>query len=134
MAKTFFFVCGGLFFLTLAAAVAFRPGAAQSGGPTYYAGVGGAAAMVVGRDLYFLSNAYPNAMPYPDPVPGSADISDVHVYNAGYGLPPATTVVLTDGAVYHWSGAVRSWQLMGTFAGPTSATSRSWGSLKTSSR
>lgn len=133
MAKKFFYVCAGLLALVLAAAVGYSAARAQTGGPIYYAGVGGACVTTVGRTLYFVSSSSFTPSAYPEPVPGGAEIVSMHVYNAGY-TEPACTVALANGEVYHWSGAIRHWYLAGSFAGTTQAKASSWGSLKSQSR
>ena len=132
MAKKFFYVCMGMLALVAAAGVGFNAARAQVGGPTYFAGVGGASAEVVGRNLLFLSTGLSNPIPtpFPEPVPGSSDIVSVLVYNAGYGVP-ATTVVLANGDTYHWNGAQPRWDLVGSFGGtPVQTLSRTWGQVK----
>jgi hypothetical protein len=100
----------GVLALVAAASVGFDSARAQVGGPVYFAGVGGASAAVVGRNLMILSTSVPTPTPFPQPVPGTADIASVLVYNAGFG-PAATTVVLANGDVYHWSGVSGRWEL-----------------------
>jgi hypothetical protein len=129
MAKSFFYVCAGVLALVVAAGLGFNSGNAQASGPVYFAGVGGASAAVVGRTLTILSTAEPTPTPFPAPVPGTSDIVSVLVYNAGY-MPPATTVVLANGDVYHWSGAVPGWALVGSYSGATPSRSTTWSELK----
>lgn len=130
MAKRFFYVCMGLLALVAAAGVGFGGARAQVGGPTYFAGAGGASAAVVGRTILVITNQGPNPIPLPEPVPGSADIASVLVYNPGH-YPPSTTVVLTNGDVYNRDGPTATWVLVGTYGGsPIPTRSESWGQLK----
>jgi hypothetical protein len=129
MAKRFFYVCLGVLALAVAGSIGFSSARAQIGGPLYFAGVGGASAAVVGRTLLVLTNSGPSPTPFPVPVPGTSAIVSVLVYNAGY-MPPATTVVLANGDVYHWSGAVPAWALVGSYSGATPSRSTSWSELK----
>jgi hypothetical protein len=129
MAKKFFYVCAGLLSIALSFAVGFSMAQAQSGSVTYFAGVGGASAAVSGRAVYYMSNGVRTPTLFPAPVPGSADVVSVLVYNGGYSVP-ATTVILADGDVYHWSGVEQSWALMGSYGGTTGAASVTMGSLK----
>ena len=130
MAKRFLYVCVGTLLLALAVAISVRPGMAQSAGQVYFAGVGGAAAFVSGHNVYYVSSAAAHVTAFPEQVPGGAGIVSVLVYNAGYD-PPATTVVLADGSVYHWSGVSQGWTFVGSLTGgATSVRSMSWGQLK----
>ncbi|HXJ69440.1 MAG TPA: hypothetical protein VNM39_11080 [Verrucomicrobiae bacterium] len=130
MARKFFYVCMGLLCVCAALGVGFRAARAQNSGVRYFAGVGGASAAVIGRTILVITNQGPTASPFPDAVPGSADIASVLVFNAGY-VPPSTTVVLVNGDVYYRDGGAATWSFMGTYGGsPIPAREESWGQLK----
>jgi len=130
VARKFFYMCAGLLCLCVLLGFGFRAVRAQTANVGYFAGTGGAAAAVVGRTIVIITNQGPNPIPFPEPVPGSADIASVLIYNPG-NYPPSTTVVLTNGDVYNRDGPTATWALVGTFGGsPIPTKDESWGQLK----
>ena len=127
--KGFLCVCVGLIGLIVSVVTCFTSAKAQGSDPVYFAGVGGASAEVIGRTVYYLTDSTPTPTAFPDPLPGSADIASVLVHNAGFAVP-ATTVVLSNGDVYHRSGIVDAWTFVGTFGGATAVRPASLGTLK----
>lgn len=132
MAKRILYVCAGLLLLGAGYVAGTVPAGAQVANSQYFAGVGGASAALTGRTLCYMSPATGwMARQFPVQVPGSAAVVSVLVYNAGYD-PPATTVVLEGGDVYHFNGT--TWAMVGSYSGTTSSHLGSWGALKAGAR
>lgn len=130
MAKKFFYVCGGIFLLTLS----YHFGAARASAQIQNAVwecdmVGYCAATVVGRTITILDmDGRRGTLP---PVPGSSEI--VRITTTG--LFQDGIAVLANGDVYFVRMGSPSWQLVGNLlSSATSARLGSWGALKAGTR
>ena len=124
-ARTFFYVCAGLFLLVLSYHLGARNATAQSGaleGAAIDAGAAGpmVSAVVNRTFLTFYGSGPPGSVA--EPIPGTSPIIATSAANG-------SLVLLENGDVY--SPASGSWELRGNIlAGMTPATVDSWGAMK----
>jgi|SRR5580765_6612493 len=119
MARKFFYVCAGLFLLTLAYQLGTTSAQAQFvvDGASVADGTPSAA---VGRTLY----VGVSGTPVPVPIPGTSRVIATSDANQGF-------VLLENGDVFNWQGESNGWVPFGNlFGGATPAMRESWGQLK----
>jgi len=120
MARKFFYVCAGLFLLTLAYHLGATSAQAQFVVDGASVGGDGIPSAAVGRTLY----VGVSGTPVPVPIPGTSRVIATSDANQGF-------VLLENGDVFNWQGENNGWvPFRNLFGGATPALHESWGSLK----
>jgi hypothetical protein len=126
-AKSFFYVCAGLFLLALGYHLGARNATAQSPGGITVGGIAdnGNTGVVIGRELWVMADTrYAPSPVTPYPIPGSSPVIACGA-NGGNGR-----VVLANGEEW-WAYTGGPWTLVAVFpGGPTPVQQDSWGGVK----
>jgi hypothetical protein len=137
MAKKFFYVCAGLFFLALSFELGARSARAQGASGIAGGFFGPDATISVGTTMYTVRlNTYTgtDGPPYSLLLPRSGAVQDVRSVSGG-GSIGETWVLYQDGDIYEYLPGT-GWQHIVNLLGatPTAAQSTSWGRVKSTYR
>jgi hypothetical protein len=135
-ARTFFYVCAGLFLLVLGYHFGASSATAQAGAQLDMATVervNHEAIAVAGRTPYVasfdVSGSLTNHRTLPE-IPGSATVVGVGIVSGSGIMDLDFVAVLSDGSAYGMPEG-GSWRLLGSMTGLTPAAQQTWGSVKT---